>query len=92
MGSEYGYSRAHGDGLMKYRLYQKNKPDKVKKYRDKMQKFYADANVAGSPLIVCCSVPTYDGRIAVPLAGAIYPENDGDDGVVDSIDPPASGE
>ena len=73
---------------MKYRIYSKNKPEKVEKYRAKLQKHYDNTHVEGTPWIISCPVVTWDNKVAVPLVGERYPENDGDDGVVDSVERP----
>jgi hypothetical protein len=80
------------DGLagVKYRIYKNNKIDKVLKYQAKIQKHYTENHVNGTPWITSFPVKTYDDKYAVPLVGEGYPENDGDDGVVDSIEPPAA--
>ena len=81
------------DGLcIKYRIYKANKPDKVEKYRDKLQKHYKEIHIDGQPYIVACSIPTPAGRIAVPMIGDGCPANDGDDEVKDTLEPVDGGE
>jgi len=72
----------------KFRIYKKNKADKVEKYRKKAQAHYDANHVPGTPHIICCPVVTHDDKYAVPLLVEGYPENDGDDGMVDTIDQP----
>jgi len=81
---------ASGDcGDIKYRIYKKNKTDKVEKYRAKLQRHYDATHTPGTPWIISVPVDTWDDKKAIPLVGTGCPENDGDDGVVDNIDPPA---
>jgi hypothetical protein len=72
---------------MKYRVYQKTKLDKVEKYNAKLQKHYDDTHVTGTPWIISCVITTPLDRYAATLIGEDYPENNGDDGVVDTLEP-----
>ena len=76
--------------IVKYRIYPKSKAEKVEKYRLKMQKHYnrSHDNDPTSPLVICCPVVTWDNKYAVPLVGEGYPENDGDDEILNSIERP----
>jgi len=71
---------------MKYRVYQKNKLDKVEKYNRKLQKHYDDTHVVGEPWIISLIVLSPLDRYAATLIGEGCPENDGDDGVVDTLE------
>ena len=76
---------------MKYRIYKANKEAKMLKHKVKLQEWYNVHHVPGTPWIICCPIVVaageHKGKFAVPLATETYPDNDGDDEVVDSIEP-----
>lgn len=72
----------------KFKIYKANKYDKVLKYQAKLQKHYNDTHIPGTPWIISCPVVTWEGKYAMTLIGTGTPENDGDDGDTESIEPP----
>jgi len=73
---------------MKYRLYKKDKKDKMLQRVQKTEEFYEKHHVDGIPWLRCCPVVTWDNKYAVPKALDINMGSDEDDGLVDSIEPP----
>ena len=76
--------------MAKFRIYKANKKNKCDKYIKKLQKHYDETHIPGQPWIIALPVVTYEGKYACTLVnnGTSEPGNDGDDGIVDSIEPP----
>jgi hypothetical protein len=76
----------------KFRIYKANKYDKALKHQKKLQDYYNQNHVPGTPWIISLPVTTWEGKHALTYVTPTYPDNDGDDGVVDNIDPPVGEE